>query len=53
MERVAGVLENQVPLRIGKWNGEWSFMFVPMDDFKIVPGKEFTRKVKETSMPHL
>ena len=44
---------NQVSMKIGEWSKDTSFTIVPLDDFDMVLGQEFMRKVKETPMPHL
>ena len=52
MERVVGVAKD-IPLNLGDWCRKTSFTVVPMDDFEVVLGKEFTRKEKETLIPHM
>jgi hypothetical protein len=52
MEEVFG-MSNGVTLKLHDLSGKVSFTIFPMDDFEVVLGKEFMRKVKETPMPHL
>lgn len=42
-----------VKVRIGDWQGELSFIVVPMDDFKVVLGLEFFSKVYAFSIPRV
>jgi hypothetical protein len=52
MERVIGVAKD-ISLKLGDWCGKMSFTIVPMDDFEVVLGQEFTRKEKATPIPHM
>ncbi|KAI3453949.1 hypothetical protein Pfo_010612 [Paulownia fortunei] len=45
-----GVVKN-VELRLGTWKGQVDFSVAPMDDFKVVLGMDFLRKVTAISMP--
>ncbi|KAI3454911.1 hypothetical protein Pfo_011574 [Paulownia fortunei] len=45
-----GVVKN-VELRLGTWKGQVDFSVAPMDDFKVVLGMDFLRKVTAIPMP--
>jgi hypothetical protein len=52
MEKVIGTTKD-ILLKLGDWNESVSFTIVPMDDFEVVFGQDFTRRVKVSPIPHL
>ena len=46
-------MANGVTLKLVEWSGAISFMIVPMDDLKVVLGKEYTRMEKVVPIPYL
>ncbi|KAI3459096.1 hypothetical protein Pfo_015759 [Paulownia fortunei] len=46
-----GLRLKNVELRLGTWKGQVDFSVAPMDDFKVVLGMDFLRKVTAIPMP--